>query len=194
MESAMEAKLDAFSETVLGEAKRKSDETDTATEAIRAEKTEKKHNEFLEDAYRMIQSAVNKVRRAESEKVLRAENEMKKDILKCRESIIDSVFGEVEKRLSDYTKSDEYKTYFKNKLSEAISAVGEGKKTVFVTERDLEAASECGEIVKAVSERGFIGGVRIVNEDKGIIADYSFGEALAEARGDFLQKSGLSIE
>ena len=34
----------------------------------------------------------------------------------------------------------------------------------------------------------------MVNNDLGIIADYSFGEELSEAKEDFLQKSSLSIE
>ncbi len=194
MDSAMEAKLAAFSETVLNEAKKRSDETDAKTEAIRAEKTERKHNEFLEEAYRKIQSAVTKTRRTENERVLRAENDAKKEILKRREEIISSVFNEAELRLSEFAKSDEYKEYFGRKLSEALLSVGEGEKTVFVTERDFDAASNCKAEVKTVPEHGFIGGVRVLNKNKGIIADFSFGEALAEVRADFLQKSGLSIE
>ena len=194
MDSAMEAKLSAFSSSVLSEAKRQSDETDKKTEQIRKEKTEKKHDEFLEDAYRMIQSGVAKIRRTESEKVLRAENDMKKEILSRREEIIDSVFTEAKKELEKFAGSEEYKAWFDKKLSLALNDTGDGKKTVYVTDRDIEAAKKSDREVLAVSDPSFLGGVRVVNSDLGIIADYSFGEMLSEARNDFLQKSSLSIE
>ena len=194
MDSAMEAKLSAFSSSVLSEAKRQSDEMDKKTEEIRKEKTEKKHDEFLEDAYRMIQSGVAKIRRTESEKVIRAENDMKKEILSRREEIIDSVFSEAKKELEKFAGSEEYKVWFDKKLSLALNDTGDGKKTVYVTDRDIEAAKKSGGEVLAVCDPSFLGGVRVVNSDLGIIADYSFGEMLSEARNDFLQKSSLSIE
>lgn len=194
MDSAMEAKLAAFSETVLNEAKKRSDETDAKIEAIRAEKTERKHNEFLEEAYRKIQSAVTKTRRSENERVLRAENGVKHEILKRREEIIDSVFNEAELRLSEFAKSEKYKTYFEKKAAEAMECVGDGEKIIYVTERDVNLLKDLDAAVETVNERSFIGGVRVLNKDKGIIADFSFGELLSSERDEFLRKSGLSID
>ena len=194
MDSAMEAKLSAFSSRVLSLAKKRSDETDEKTNEIRKAKTEKKQDEFLEDAYRAIQSGVAKIRRTESEKVLRAENDMKKDILSRREEIINSVFSQAKEELSKFSESEEYRVWFDKKLSLALEGTGEGKKTVYVLEKDKKEAEKSGEKVVAVNEAGFIGGVRVVNDDLGIIADYSFGEELSEAKEDFLQKSSLSIE
>lgn len=194
MDSAMEAKLSAFSSRVLSLAKKRSDETDEKTNEIRKAKTEKKQDEFLEDAYRAIQSGVAKIRRTESEKVLRAENDMKKEILSRREEIINSVFSQAMEELSKFSESEEYRVWFDKKLSLALEGTGEGKKTVYVLEKDKKEAEKSGEKVVAVNEAGFIGGVRVVNDDLGIIADYSFGEELSEAKEDFLQKSSLSIE
>ena len=194
MDSAMEAKLSAFSSRVLSLAKKRSDETDEKTEEVRKAKTEKKQDEFLEDAYRAIQSGVAKIRRTESEKVLRAENDMKKEILSRREEIINSVFSEAKEKLSKFSESEEYRVWFDKKLSLALEGTGEGKKTVYVLEKDKKEAEKSGEKVVVVNEAGFIGGVRVVNDDLGIIADYSFGEELSEAKEDFLQKSSLSIE
>ena len=194
MDSAMEAKLSAFSSRVLSLAKKRSDETDEKTNEIRKAKTEKKQDEFLEDAYRAIQSGVAKIRRTESEKVLRAENDMKKEILSRREEIINSVFSQAKEELSKFSESEEYRVWFDKKLSLALESTGEGKKTVYVLEKDKKEAEKSGEKVVAVNEAGFIGGVRVVNDDLGIIADYSFGEELSEAKEDFLQKSSLSIE
>jgi vacuolar-type H+-ATPase subunit E/Vma4 len=194
MDSAMEAKLSAFSSRVLSLAKKRSDETDEKTNEIRKAKTEKKQDEFLEDAYRAIQSGVAKIRRTESEKVLRAENDMKKEILSRREEIINSVFSQAKEELSKFSESEEYRVWFDKKLSLALEGTGEGKKTVYVLEKDKKEAEKSGEKVVVVNEAGFIGGVRVVNDDLGIIADYSFGEELSEAKEDFLQKSSLSIE
>lgn len=194
MDSAMEAKLSAFSSRVLSLAKKRSDETDEKTNEIRKAKTEKKQDEFLEDAYRAIQSGVAKIRRTESEKVLRAENDMKKEILSRREEIINSVFSQAKEELSKFSESEEYRVWFDKKLSLALEGTGEGKKTVYVLGKDKKEAEKSGEKVVAVNEAGFIGGVRVVNDDLGIIADYSFGEELSEAKEDFLQKSSLSIE
>lgn len=194
MDSAMEAKLSAFSSRVLSLAKKRSDETDEKTNEIRKAKTEKKQDEFLEDAYRAIQSGVAKIRRTESEKVLRAENDMKKEILSRREEIINSVFSQAKEELLKFSESEEYRVWFDKKLSLALEGTGEGKKTVYALEKDKKEAEKSGEKVVVVNEAGFIGGVRVVNDDLGIIADYSFGEELSEAKEDFLQKSSLSIE
>ena len=159
MDSAMEAKLSAFSSSVLSLAKKRSDETDEKTNEIRKAKTEKKQDEFLEDAYRAIQSGVAKIRRTESEKVLRAENDMKKEILSRREEIINSVFSQAKEELSKFSESEEYRVWFDKKLSLALEGTGEGKKTVYVLEKDKKEAEKSGEKVVAVNEAGFIGGV-----------------------------------
>ena len=193
MDSAMEAKLNLFSKSVLGEAKKKSDDAQKKLDAVRKEKTEKKQDEFLEEAYRTIQSGVAKIRRAESEKVLRAENDMRREILKCREQIIDGVFLSVAEKLSEFTEGEGYAECFEKLLAQALCAAGDGKKTVYVTEKDLALIKDSEIQVEAVKERSFIGGVRVLNSDKGIIADYSFGEAMLREKADFLQRSGLSI-
>lgn len=194
MDSAMEAKLNLFAKSVLGEAKKKSDDAQQKLDAVRKEKTEKKRDEFLEEAYRTIQSGVSKIRRAESEKVLRAENDMRREILKCREQIIDGVFLTVSERLSEFTEGEAYAECFERLLKDALAAAGDGKKTVYVTEKDLGLINDPALEAEAVQERSFIGGVRVLNSDKGIIADYSFGEAMLREKADFLQRSGLSIE
>lgn len=193
MDSSMEEKLGVFSKTLLNEAHKISDETEDKINKIITEKTEKKKDEFLEDAYRTIQGGIAKIRREESERVLRAENDMKREILKCREEIIDKVFSEAAEKLSSFAESDKYPEYFKKKLSEALLKTGEGEKVIYALERDLPLAKESGFAVEAVSDQSFMGGVRVLNKDKGIIADYSFGEALSEEKSGFLQKSGLSI-
>lgn len=193
MDSSMEEKLSVFSKTVLNEAYKKSGETQDKINKIISEKTEKKKDEFLEDAYRTIQGGIAKIRREESERVLKTENDMKREILKCREEIIDRVFSEAAEKLIAFAQSDKYPEYFKKKLSDAVLKTGEGEKVIFVTERDLPLAKESGFAAEAVNDPAFMGGVRVLNKDKGIIVDYSFGEALSEEKNEFLSKSGLSI-
>lgn len=193
MDSSMEEKISIFSKTVLNEAYKKSGENQDKMNKIISEKTEKKKDEFLEDAYRTIQGGIAKIRREESERVLKTENDMKREILKCREEIIDRVFSEAAEKLTAFAESDKYPEYFKKKLSEAVTKTGEGEKVIFVIERDLPLAKESGFATETVNDPTFMGGVRVLNKDKGIIADYSFGEALSEEKNEFLSKSGLSI-
>lgn len=193
MDSSIEAKINKFSSSVMNEAQKKLDELKKEIQEKKSEVLDNKNDEFLGEAYEKIQGYISEIQKEDNDKVRNAEFEAKKALLKKREGIIGEVFEKAQKKLEDFAKSNEYKAWLREKLEKAIKESGEGKKEIYVTERDKDLIVTEEEVI-IVAEKDFLGGVRVENLEKGILVDYSFYNLLEDQRGDFLSKSGLVID
>lgn len=194
METELEQKLKKFYGTVLKDAEVQRDEIEKEITREREANKAAKEDEFLADAYMTIQKNITRIQKEDNEKVLHAELEARKDLLKKREQIIDDVFAEAETKIREYMKTSEYKKALAEKISAAIGELGEGAKTVNLVEQDKDVFdADCGAKLVCVPDKEFIGGVKVINEDKDIAVDYSYYELLCAQRDEFLQKSGLSL-
>lgn len=202
MDSNLNEKLNRFSAAVLSDAQKKRAEIEEENELIKKKKNDEAQNEFLKEAFEKIQSAVTDIRRENNEKVLMAEVNARRELFSEREKIIDNVFNEVKERLSEFTKTEEYGKWLVKRIEAAAEETGSGNKTVYVRSED-EQLLKC--LINDISDKGgkieikktdenIIGGVKVLNNERGIIADYTFDEILAGKKNDFLNKSGLSIE
>lgn len=193
MDSSIEAKINKFSSSVMNEAQKKLDELKKEIQEKKSEVLDSKNDEFLGEAYEKIQGYISAIQKEDNDKVRNAEFDAKKALLKKREGIIEEVFETAKTKLEDFAKSDEYKTWLEEKLKKALAESGEGKKEIYMTERDKNLIGITEDVVP-VSEKDFWGGVRVENLEKGILVDYSFYNLLEDQRGDFLSKSGLVID
>lgn len=196
---ALEEKLKSFSAIVLSEANKQKEQKLASLEEEKNRRIDEKETELLAEAYEDIQRSVIKSRRENSERVLKVEMEMKKDIIIQREKIIDDVFNEVRERLEAFTDSAEYENWLLARTRTASSEAGEGAKEVLVTKKDLKfkdvLEKSIGGISVTAADGGddFIGGVIVTNADKNVCVDYSMKDMLDVKRDTFLQESGLSI-
>ena len=189
-------KLNAFSAIVMRNASKQRDKLIAETENKYQSMIAEKENEYLKEAYETIQKSKSECRREAGEELLHAEMDSKKKVLLKREEIINDVMDSVKDRLMDFSHSDGYGKWLVEKAKTAAREVGDGNKIIYVSPEDMKYRNKLKSVggkIESVSDRGFLGGVRVYNADRRISVDYSFKELLAEERQSFLQNSGLAI-
>ena len=191
--------LNAFSAVVMHNANEERDRLMKETEAKYKSIIAERENEYLEEAYEIIQKSKSESERFAGEELLHAEMDSKKQVLLKREEIINNVMDSAKTRLAEFTHSGEYEEWLVKKAQSAAKEALEGGKIIYVSEDDMRYADKLktidgGEItVEAAPEHDFIGGVRVYNTDRRISVDYSFKELLADEKQSFLRSSGLVI-
>lgn len=193
----IEEKLNQFSTFVLKDAAMQRDEMMKRFEQEKKRRVDKEENELLSDAYADIQSAIEKCRRENNERVLKIEMERKKQLIRAREQMIDDIFSRVRIKLDDFISSEEYGAWLVRCVDMAIEEFGAGKTTVYLTKADMQYEAlikrKYSDISVEQADSDFIGGLCAFHEEKQIFLDYSIKTMLGEKRESFLQKSRLSI-
>ena len=154
----------------------------------------------MQEAYENIQQNLHDAQKDANARVLHAELDAKKKLILRREEIILEVMKAAKEKVVEFTKTDEYEKWLISKIEKALFEVGKGNKTVYISSDDIrlkekiENIADTGKItVEAASEKDFIGGAKIINNDRKISVDYSFKEMLSEEKQKFLQSSGLAL-
>lgn len=199
MPTNLDDKLAAFSAIVINDAREKREQLLEETEREYNERIDKKEAELLESADNKIESDMKNAGKTANERILRAEIDAKKRLILKREEIIESVMGDAAQRLESFANGAEYKDWLIQKTQKAVSETGEGKKTVYLAPRDMKFKAEIEKLgediaVKEAETAAPEGGVRVVNHEKRIAADYTLAVLLSEQRQTFLRESGLSID
>lgn len=126
--------------------------------------------------------------------VSKAELEMKKEVLICREELTDSLFENVENMLREFRKSKEYPLLLEKRLKEEMPSDGAvialSPDDMVFAER-LKKAAGCS---VSVTEDDTIrhGGFCILRTDRGTVTDRTFDCVLNEQRSCFASKNILS--
>lgn len=195
-------KLNTFTSLVLDDAGAKREELMGKIQKKRDTMLNTKENEYLEEAYGLIQRSITEAKKTANEKVLHVELEARKALLLTREKIVNDVMEAAAEKLKEYTQTDEYGKWLLAKIEKAIFEVGEGPKIVYISsndirfKKDIEALADRDHSklsVEAADEKDFLGGTKVFNPERRVSVDYSFKEMLAEEKADFLQHSGLTI-
>lgn len=190
----LEKKIGIFSNIILNEAEQKKNKIAEEIKKRRDSAVKERETEFLSDAYEDIQKAVSKYSKENNERILKVEMDLKKELIKKRERIIEDIFQKVGTMLENFCLSPEYKDWLSENVKYAVSQAGEGK--IKISKRDsrykddiISAAPGC--IVETDEDDSLIGGVTVVSNN--ISADCTIKEKLNEQRRGFLKTSGLSI-
>ncbi len=201
MESSnLTEKINTFTSLVLKDAEEKRKKLLENVEKEYTERIDAKETELLQEAYENIQQNLHDAQKDANARVLHAELDAKKKLILRREEIISEVMKAAKEKVVEFTKTDEYEKWLISKIEKALFEVGKGNKTVYISSDDIrlkekiENIADTGKItVEAASEKDFIGGAKIINNDRKISVDYSFKEMLSEEKQKFLQSSGLAL-
>lgn len=201
MESSnLTEKINTFTSLVLKDAEEKRNKLLENVEKEYTERIDAKETELLQEAYENIQQNLHDAQKDANARVLHAELDAKKKLILRREEIISEVMKAAKEKVVEFTKTDEYEKWLISKIEKALFEVGKGNKTVYISSDDIrlkekiENIADTGKItVEAASEKDFIGGAKIINNDRKISVDYSFKEMLSEEKQKFLQSSGLAL-
>ena len=201
MESSnLTEKINTFTSLVLKDAEEKRNKLLENVQKEYTERIDAKETELLQEAYENIQQNLHDAQKDANARVLHAELDAKKTLILRREEIISEVMKAAKEKVVEFTKTDEYEKWLISKIEKALFEVGKGNKTVYISSDDIrlkekiENIADTGKItVEAASEKDFIGGAKIINNDRKISVDYSFKEMLSEEKQKFLQSSGLAL-
>ncbi len=121
----------------------------------------------------------------------------KRDVINCRNQIMKDVFDKTVKKLTDFTKTDDYRLLLEKSIASLTDAFEEDV-IVFVKESDLEKAEEICKnnpkvsAVKA-SEKIKIGLAFASNLNGTVFADDTLECRLEQQKEQFMADSGLTI-
>ena len=195
-------KLKKFSAEVLGEA---TETTQKQWETFLQEQKkdyDQKESEYLEDGYTTIQAGLKKLEKEKYSRLSKALMENHQRILQRRTEIVDHIFTELEKRLIDFTQTEEYLSLLRARIRRTIERLGEGKKRIILTVADRqrwpqladEFADVAWETEKRQTKSGMIGGCQGYQQEGNVFYDDSFAGQIQEQRERFLQGAAAELK
>lgn len=121
----------------------------------------------------------------------RCDFETTKAILAHRTELVDSFFGELGEDLKAFAKSEKYKNYLKNALSEIDKELGEC--VIIAAPTDVDTVSALTDKTVKTDSTIAIGGICAANEEKGLFLDFTLDKALADEKEKFADKPELRL-
>jgi len=192
-------KLEAFTDTIIAEA---IEEAHKITMELRS-----KQDSMIQEAEALIAEEADRYKkveiaeaRAEQERRISAKrNADKHAILQYREFCANEMHKQVQRKICDFTASEDYLPHLKNLLQKAIDTLGYGFSVeVRLRAEDMKFADELlastSGVSMAFTEGDFsLGGLRVVCHSKGQRLDMSFDTALGDMVGHFSELAGLKM-
>lgn len=194
-------KLKKFSTEVLGEASQLSKKQwENFLEKQKAD-FDKKETEYLESGYQYIQNGLKQIDKEKSSLVSKSLMENKQKVLRKRMEIVDEIFGDLKKKLVDFTATPDYRTLLENRIEKTIQMLGEGKKKIVLSVSDSAKIAGLEKKYPGISfetesrqtKNGIIGGCRGYHLDNHVFYDNSFAEQMSKQREDFLQTMATDL-
>lgn len=195
---AQEEKVSKFLEAITKDALRRKEKILKEIDDFNKEELEKAEDEALTEAYALIQGEISNTRGELRREFCLQEMEKRKELFQKRSEITKKVFQRAKDVISEYAATDKYHSDFIRDLKDAAGEFSSGKVTVMVRFQDLILENEIQSIFPngcTVEEDKSItiGGFRLKDMQRGLLADYTLDVKLEQQRDWFLENSGLSI-
>lgn len=196
--AGIEKKLASFSNLILSEAKEQQAKIMEEVNRQKSKIMQDKEMEFLTEAYEDIQKIVAKCEKSGNEQVLKIEMELKKNLIKKREQIVDKVFERVLAQINEFRNTPAYQTWLLELSKKAIAEIGGENCQVHLSKTDAAYQAILEQEIPGIqviieNSDALLGGVTVENIEKHIFDDFSIASMLEYQRQEFLKFSGLSI-
>lgn len=191
MDDIQARKLEKFNESVNTEVGEHIGKIMDEANRLSEETLEKAEDDALLEAYNKIQRAVRDTEAKYRRLYALEEQKYRMNALKYREELSQKIFSGVERRISEFTSSEKYGDYLMNiadceKLSETA--------VVAVSPRDEKYSEKLkvkyGREVRQ-DDSIELGGIMIIDPEKGLIIDKTFDSALEEQKKAFSSRYGF---
>lgn len=195
----VQEKLERFSELVMSDVTAQKDTLlDSAIEGYQKE-YDRKESEFLENAYKTIQTGLKMIDKEKQEIISRAIMENQTKRLHKRTEVVQRVFDLAVTKLRDFTKSDDYEAYLIQMIEDCLAEMGTNEAEIIINKEDAHLLpvlnKKFNNQVRLESQNvDMIGGCRILNAAKGYFIDDSFAKRLGDQRNDFMQSCHIKID
>ena len=192
------SKTDNFLKAIEKYAEQQRTKIQSEAEDFKEKELTKAEDEGLREAYVLIQKKMTDIKVKIASELSRAENASRKKTFVRRQEIENEVFEEAEKKLIEYTKTDEYLKRLKNSAKQTAQKLTSEDTVLFVKESDLKYSDE---LQKAFgrqcrvesSDDIIIGGMIGISHTMGLLVDETIDSRLQQQREWFFENSGLKV-
>ena len=198
-ENRVQEKLKHFETAMFNTATKERDEILKETETLKKKELKQAEDEVLNRAYRLIQKNIADISISNTMLVAQQETQYKQKLLQKRQEIFDNVFENVRKRLLQYTQTPEYVTFLVGIAEDFAKAYPYENSVICLRREDLKFADQLKTalgLACTVQEDDDmeLGGIKIANQEHGVIADESFETRLSDQKQWFYTHTHLMIE
>lgn len=188
-------KFEKFSKIILSQASEKRDEILADYEKEKISELQEFEEKCKKDYEKQSETEILNAKKECSREIAQVITERKKEIFAYRESLIDSVFEEVDKKFSEFKKSEDYFKYLVKQVSDAKNELKSDKLVITLDVSDKALADKLKNEFNAEvkTETGITGGVIVVSSETSVCCDLSYSKKISDLRETFLEKSGFSI-
>lgn len=116
----LNAKLTSFRKMVWGEAKAKSEDQLYDSTIVNSNQIEEKKEKLEKDLEESLIARRNFAQIRENEKISKLEEEQKTNFYSHKELLLNDLIEEIEEKLKNYTKTDEYKDNLKGSIDNTL--------------------------------------------------------------------------
>ena len=152
--------------------------------------------EALRQSETRIKAETNNVKQQYNMAASKAQLELKRELGKTQRRLKKQLCREVEERLQEYMKTEEYKQLLVEYIEKAAAFAQGAAMTIYINPTDedkKEYLEEHTGMTLTVSKEDFIGGVRAVIHERNILVDHAFKGAIEQEYQKFAFKGGTGI-
>lgn len=189
-------RMERFKRAVLSDAQR---ERDRILEDIAAKKKERlssAEEDVLNETFQYVQAETARIRTKYSRELSRSSMELRRELLKRRADVLDTLAESVRKRLKDFTKTPEYRRYFSDRLRTCERVLGREGLVMAVRSEDAglaaDEAAKLGLSLEIKEDAHILLGGFVLSSGR-LQMDETFDRRLADELARFEKTSGLTL-
>lgn len=191
-------KLLKFQKAVFAEIEQKTATIRTDAEQNKVRTLEQTKEALLAKAEDELHEKTAEIRQENRRETAKCSLEMKRALLKKRTELTEKIFAEVEDKLRDYCKTEEYRS----ELLKRIAAFGAAHPTtdpvLSVSEDDMALAESLKEAFGRPCElcadnAAALGGFIVFDRAQNLYYDETFAQKLADQKPYFIEHSGFTL-
>lgn len=193
-------KLSKFKQAVFSDVEAKIEEIEKEAAEIKKASLAQTEEEQLNDAYSYIQTNVAKIKNEYRLLVAKKELAVSQELLLKRECFRRQMLERIRTRLSDFAKTEDYKTFLLDRLAFVLQSHSLEHSAFLYRaedawlEAEVKAKFPVGGCAFEVSDSVELGGFIIRNEENGYIIDETLESKLEEQIPYFNQNCRIAVE
>lgn len=192
-------KLLAFENAILEETNREVEAMEADLQKYKEEELQKAKDEEYNRFFVYMQEQVHALKARYKKNMTKAELAGKQDLLRFRNRLTDAVFATAEARILEFSASERYPDFLIGEITAALAQFPCDAAAVSLRAEDLKLESAIRAACPTVSavsvdKKNRLGGFCLINQEKGLLADHTFGSKLQDKRPAFYASCGLSVQ
>lgn len=186
------ARLELFRQAINSQADAEAAEITGQTEEKLAALAKEKSERSLNEALAGIRAEQLRTTAYFKKEMARCDFDMKKALLTRRCELIEEFFGDIRKKLAEFTASPEYTLYLKSAIKTAEDTLG-GNAVIYARPADIDEVKRLTEL--SVEQDGSIeiGGINAGDPQSGLFTDLTLDSRFLQEKAAFTDKAELRL-